>query len=369
MFKVVHLTSAHDRFDTRIFVKECCSLSRAGYEVSLVVADGKGDEVCESVVIYDVGKQAGRMNRMIKTTKNVFDKAKKLDADLYHIHDPELLPIGLKLKDLGKLVIYDAHEDVPMQILYKPYMNKIVRTLVSKVFALYEIWATKRFDAVIAATPFIRDKFLAINQQTVDVNNYPILDELVFEDIDWANKENIVCYVGSIDLFRGIAEIVQAMEYTETNSQLKIGGVFKNTSFEERVRNCPGWKSVDSVGWLQREKIRELLHSSMAGLVTLHPIVNYLDSLPVKMFEYMAAGIPVIASDFPLWKKIIESHECGICVNPLDPRDIATAIDYLISHPEEAIKMGKNGIKAVKEYYNWGSEATKLLSLYQKVLR
>ena len=364
---LAHLTSAHPRYDTRIFLKQCCSLAQAGNQVTLIVADGKRDEAKNGIQIRDVGSSSGRFDRIRNAPYRVFSEAFKVDADLYQLHDPELIPIGIKLKRMGKRVIFDSHEDVPKQMLGKPYLNKPLLWMLSKSLALYEAWACAKFDGVLAATPFIRDKFLKINPRTVDVNNFPLPHEL--ENVySWAEKHSEVCYVGGIAKIRGIQEVCSAMTLLKSAARLNLAGAFSEPALEGQVKSLPGWQRVNSLGFLDRDRIREVLSRSMAGLVTLHPIINYIDALPVKMFEYMSAGIPVIASDFPLWREIIEGNDCGLLVDPLNPAAIAHAIDYLVSHPEEAQRMGKNGRIAVETKYNWTMEEKKLLAFYDNIL-
>lgn len=367
MAHIVHLTSAHPRYDTRIFVKQCRSLASLGHAVTLVVADGLGGECVDGVRIVDVGRLPGRLNRVLRTTRRVLHEARRLDADVYQLHDPELVPAGLRLKRLGKAVIFDSHEDVPVQLLAKPYLNALARRLLSSGYAACERRAYRRFDGLVAATPYIRERLARIHPNTVDVNNYPTLQEFDAAP-DWDDKVAEVCYVGSISAIRGIREMVLACELLRSPARLALVGNFAEPALEREVAHYAGWRRVDAHGHLGRAGVQAAMRRAVAGLVTLHPVVNYLDALPVKMFEYMAAGLPVIASRFPLWQEIVEGNGCGVCVDPGDPAAIAAAIDHFCLHPQAARRMGENGRRAVHARYNWRGEADKLAGLYDGVL-
>jgi len=379
MPRIVHLTSAHPRYDTRIFVKQCRTLARHGHEVILVVADGHGDELRDGVRIVDAGKREGgarggragalavRLDRMLSTTRRVAARALAFDADAYQLHDPELLPAGLRLRRAGMRVVFDAHEDVPTQLLDKPYLAPGAARVIAGLYARYERYACARLDGLLAATPHIRERLAHCNARTVDVANYPLPEEFSPER-SWVARTEI-CYVGSISAIRGIREMVQACALLRTPARLALAGSFADPALARNVALLPGWTRVRALGHLDRAGVGRVMENAFAGLVTLLPTASYRDALPVKMFEYMAAGIPVIASDFPRWRAIVEASDCGLCVDPRDPAAIAAAIDRLVQDPELARRMGANGRRAVEQTYNWKNEAQKLVRFYADLTR
>src|SRR5574344_1083973 len=301
--KICHLTSVHSENDDRIFLKECVSLQRNGYDVSLIVA-GADDKVGEEVNIYGVQKISNRLKRILFSGKSVLKKTIEIDADLYHFHDPELLSVVIQLKKMGKVVIYDSHEDLPRQILTKSWIPQFMRRFVSTFAEIIENKRVKKLSAIVTATPHIQQRFHKITSApVVNVNNFPILSEIT-NFTPWEQKQKAACYVGGLFVERGIFEMVGAVY--QTNIKLYLAGKFSPDTLQQEVKKENGWANVDFLGYVDRQKINELLGNSMVGLLLLHPLPSYRDSLPVKMFEYMAAGIPMICSDFELWRNIVE---------------------------------------------------------------
>jgi len=368
-FAIAHLTSVHRRDDTRIFHKECRSLASAGYRVTLIVADGNGDANVGDISIRDVDKSATRLGRMANTTRRIYEAAQQLDADVFHFHDPELLPVGLSLKRLGQKVIFDAHEDVAKQIMSKPYIPQYLRTATSVLYGAFEARASTHLDAIICATPSIAETFAKYGAEPTVVANYPILGELAVRDTQSSEKKNTICYVGGMTAIRGVQEIIKAARRTKNEIRLEFAGFFSPAKFEAQIRALPEAKSADFLGWLDRKQVASLMAGSVAGVVTFLPVPNHVDAQPNKMFEYMSAGLPLIASDFPLWREIISEADCGICVDPTDVQAIADAMDELASNRERAVDMGLNGQVAVKQKYNWATQAEKLLALYERLVR
>jgi glycosyltransferase involved in cell wall biosynthesis len=369
--KVCHLTSVHIYSDTRIFIKECHTLAEK-YETHLIAPNAPNLQN-DNIQIHGVVNNSGsKIQRMTKTVRKVYKKALEINADVYHFHDPELIFVGLLLKNKGKKVIYDVHEDVPKQVLSKHWIPKYLRKLIGATIEVIERYASMRFTAIVTATPDISARFKKYNPNVYTVQNFPLLDEWLFYDEnkeqDCNSSDDIVklVYVGNITKPRGIIEIVNSLALVnqEIPAKLLLGGQFASSKLEEEVKRLPGWKYVEFLGWLNREQVKETMGKGDIGLVLIHPEPRYKVSYPVKLFEYMSSGLPTIASDFPLWKDLVEYNHCGKCVNPLDPNEIATAIIEIQQNPDEAERMKENGKSAVQTKYNWRPEAKKLLALY-----
>jgi glycosyltransferase involved in cell wall biosynthesis len=373
--KIVHLTTAHRRDDTRIFLKEVRTLAQTGqWTVILMVADGKGPDVyvndAISVEILDMGKLfGGRLGRMVIGNWRAFGIVRNLNVDVIHFHDPELIIIGIVLKLLGYKVIYDVHENVPLQILSKYWLPPFLRPFISRFTGLFEKGCAKLLDAVVPATLTIAKRYP--NHKTILVQNFPLLSELFLPDPGpYKQRPLSFAYVGTIAKIRGAREMVQAVNSLSKtyNVRLELAGHFSPDRLEEQLQILPSWNSVFFHGHLSRSQVAFLLGRVRAGLVLFYPEPNHIHAQPNKMFEYMAAGLPVIASDFPHWREIIQGAGCGLLVDPKDPEAIAAAMKRILDHPEEAEAMGQRGRGAVEMRYNWERESVKLLEIYERLL-
>ena len=360
------MTSGHLARDTRIFHKQAKSLTKAGYDVILIVRHEK-NEVMDGVKVTALPKARNRLWSMLGTWR-MFKLAYRQKCDVYHFHDPQLLPVGLLLKLLTKgKVIYDTHEDYPKIILTMRWLPPIARRLVSYVFSFLEKSVSARLDYVVAATDSIAKEFKTGKVATI--KNYPVL-ERIQPKCKYNSEPTTLIYAGLLTESKGISELVQAMKYLDysRNIKLTLCGEFSPESYEEKVRRLEGFEKVEYLGWLKPEEVWLQMTQATVGIVCLHPIPTYVVAMPVKLFEYMAAGLPVIASNFPLWKEIVEVNNCGLTVNPLNPIEIAKAIEYLVEHPDEAKMMGVNSRKAIVEKYNWENESRKLIALYARLV-
>lgn len=363
---VTHCSSVHPRKDSRILFKMCASLAASDYDVKLIVADGQGAEKISNLEVIDVGKPRNRIERILLWPDKIFTQVISLLPEIVHLHDPELIPLASRLKRMGIKVIFDSHEDVALQMRSKPYMNRFLSWVISQVYRIYETQALKKTDAVVAATPEIARKLRLRGIPCTLICNFP-RTEIIYPTSSLNKKRIELCYVGNLTKNRGIIELIKAIELCKAKLSLNLCGAFESEQFEKKIRNLPGWQKVNYWGCVRNDKIKKILNRSKIGIVTLLPKKNYLESYPIKMFEYMSAGLPVIASNFPLWKKIIQKQKVGLVCDPTKPEAIANRIDTLLKNKKLGRHFGRNGRAAVEKKYNWKNEEKKLFRLYKSL--
>jgi glycosyltransferase involved in cell wall biosynthesis len=367
----IHVTTVHKRGDTRIYVKEICSLAdKLTSPIALIVADGMGEAVMQNGVrIFDLGPIArgGRMQRAIQGTRLAHRLIRSLRPRVVHVHDPELIPLAVLLRKQGFRVVYDAHEDSAKQIMGKSWIPRMLRGGVARALNWLERASGSRIDAVVAATPSIARKYRA--DRCCVVQNFPILSEISSaEEADFLQRDHDFIYVGGMSYIRGVREMVAAFTTLgDERARLHlVGGIEPPLTVRELTDRTSDGRVVCH-GFMGRPDVARLLGMARAGLVLLHPMPNYVESQPTKMFEYMAAGIPVIASNFPLWRSIVEETGCGLVVDPLDTEEIAQAMRWVLDNPAEAFVMGARGRHAVERIYQWKPESERLVALYRRL--
>lgn len=374
--KVCILTSVHSPFDVRIFYKEATTLVKEGYRVVLI-AQNENDQIVNHVRIISVPKPKNRFFRMFSITWNIFNKALREKADVYHIHDPELLPYAVLLKVITrKKIIYDIHENVKKQILNKKWILAPLRSLAALAYRIVEKISFNFIDKIIIAEDSYIENYAGRNY-VVPVRNFPMRSFFLKEQgVGRRNPELVeLIYAGGVTKLRGALEMVGATGILVSAGHkvvTKLIGPVRPESLKDDLQSVIRDNGLtDRVlisGSIPYEEVCSRIAASDIGLCLLQPDPNYLESMPTKLFEYMAAGIPVVASNFPLWKEIIDGNRCGLTVDPMNPKEIAEAIEYLIKHPDERFEMGKNGRKAVEEKYNWENESKKLIKLYDELV-
>lgn len=365
MASIMMLSTVHKPYDNRILYKEAVSLAQAGHTVYFTVPHTK-QETVEGVTILPLPEGGGRLERMLKKPLAALKTVKKIRPDAVHIHDSELLPLALWLKMRGYKVIYDSHEDLPRQILTKHWIKESRRQKLARRVEKFENFAARRMNMVVAATEHIAERFRKVNPNTIVLCNFPRLSDFPLP-APWEKRTGGVAYVGGIFKPRGASELVDAAEIC--GEALHLVGNIEPEEYRQELMQKPGWAKVTEHGFLNKQGVGEVLAKVKIGAVTLHPMPSYLESLPVKMFEYMAAGIPVIASDFPLWRRMLAGCDCAAFVDPQNPAQIAQAVKDILQGDANAQKMGQRGRAAVEERFNWEHEKDKLVEAYRFLLK
>jgi glycosyltransferase involved in cell wall biosynthesis len=344
----------------------------AGYDVSLIVCDGLGNDIVCGTKIIDVGSYKGnRFQRVILGTLSIYMRALKLDAEIYHFHDPELIPIGLLLKRKGKKVIFDIHENIVNQIKMKSWLP--LRTMISELYFLLDYISSRAFYLILAEDSYAKI-YNRLSKRYVIIKNMPKLTLFDKYIVTRGNKKGIF-YIGVIAKERGIYHVLEALRILKERGIHFhfhcVGNI--STGDENKISNkLTKYGLEDCVtfyGRLELVKGYQYSKECRVGVAILAPSENYKESYSTKMFEYMAAGMPVVTSNFPIYKNVVETNDCGICVDPFNAQEIARAIGHLMLNDEEANRMGKNGRSAVEEEYNWKVEKNKMFNLYEGLLK
>lgn len=366
MKKVCHFSSVHRTNDIRVFTKECTTLAEAGYQTVLIACHSTVDG--GKVVVRNVPEEGGRLSRILLRAHRVYRMAYEERADFYHFHDPELLPYGLllKLRTRAK-VIYDSHECYPEDLLNKEWLPKWLRYPLAKSFERFENFVARRLDVVVAATPHIARRFKGIAKRVVTVNNFPRAEEFSGCEYSEPAKRDGVCYVGAISFIRGIIPFLDALDDVPVEVKVYIAGSFASRDVELAAIGHRNWGRVTFYGQVDRLTILEIYGSSFAGIVNFLPAPNHEYSQPNKLFEYMAAGIPVVASNFQLWRNMILPTKCGFVIDPGSPKKIAEAINLLFNNPRLVADMAENCKEAISSRFSWNHETQELLKLYREI--
>ena len=368
--RVVHVSTVHHHDDNRIFHRQCRSLARGGYQVTLI-AVGERAHRADGVVIVPLPRLR-RSRRMLTLVPRALALCWRHRADVYHLHDPELIPIIPLLRLRGARVVFDAHEDLPEQVLDKAYLPLRVRApLAAAARALFLLagWCSSR---VVVASPPIASRFPP--RRTTALCNYPApppdADQAGDRVVDYASREDTVVYAGAISAGRGAVQMVDAMTHAGLDGwKLALYGPAPPDDLLRTLRGRPGWARVDYHGLVPAVRARRAMDAARIGLVVLQPTPMYTRNLPTKLFEYMWAGLPVVASDFPVWRSVVAGAGCGILVDPTDPVAIAEALAELAADPDRSAELGERGRRVVRERFTWAGEETKLLALYHRLLR
>ena len=368
--RVCYFTSKDDN-DIRVIHKECMSLKNHGYDVTVVCPDAVDRD---ENGIHIKGIKAGTERaffRFFILPRRLYKVAKMVDADIYHFNDPASIKYGALLKKAGKKVIFDAFEDHPSL-----WMNRGggLKGLIYKTIGLwyqnYEQRQCSKFDAILCCYHWTKDRLDKVNPKCELIFNFPIVNPNEVKGPKGIKGDApTICYAGTMSDAWNIPTVIDAIE--GSNIQFNLAG-WTADDLMDRIRQQKGWKNVNFFGKLPKQEVVEKVYNhSDIGVALYHysPICHGKvgNMSNNKLFEYMLMGMPVVCTDFELWKEVIEKNHCGICVPPHDKTAIRSAIEYIACHPEEALEMGKNGQRMVLKQYNWASQEKILLEIYSSL--
>lgn len=363
--RVCILTTAHHPRDDRIFHKQALSLAQAGLDVAMIA---NWTDTMDSGPVRKLPLPAfhGKLDRWVRGLWCVLRLALQEKADVYHFHDPELLPLGVALKIFGKRVIYDVHEDYSRKVRSRA-LPRLVGGMASGMIRIVESLCASCFDQIITADSHVASLFAA--HKTTVVANYPPKAFVAEPAQDGALEGHLrLAYVGGISVIRGIGKILEALDALKDPSvEFHLAGNVLDASIRTALEKHP---QVVYHGILPWEQVNHLLRQTQLGMLLLQPVgayTYYPGENIIKLWEYLGMGLPVIISDFPKLKGLIEGLDAGLAVDPTDPIAIAAAIRTLRDDPGLRRRLGENGRAAVLRERNWEAESQKLLAVYHRL--
>lgn len=366
--KVCVVTSLHNWDDVRIYQKEVKSLGKK-YEIEFHAVGNFYHKSLDGIEIYGLKKSRRRCFRPINWIR-LLGRALKSDADAYHLHDPELLLLGLIIKKVKKkVVIYDAHENVRMTVLNREWIKAFLKKPLSRFIDKFEKKISRNLDMVVTVLEEIGEEFTSRNIKTTVIKNYQIEDGEPKENI-MGDKRIRIVYAGSISSIRGIEELTGAFKYIERDYiTLDIAGDFSSEELKnkilERIKEEP---RITYRGIISYKESQKLLKEADIGIVAYKPGPNHDYCLPNKIFEYMSAGVPIIATRIPYWEEKFKKFGNIFFIDEVTDKNIAEGILYLVNNKEDAINMGRSGYTAYRHYFTWQGEEKKLFSMYENLI-
>ncbi|WP_057908780.1 glycosyltransferase family 4 protein [Latilactobacillus graminis] len=369
---IMMISAVHVWTDTRIYFKEAQSLAQAGHRVIFYAQDFKSpkpDDV--NLEMHYLPKRRRFMRwRHWWTLYHAYDQQ---PVTWLHIHDPELLVVGwlLKWRFGDRLnIVYDMHEHLPAAILTKPWIPHGLRRLAASLFAKIEKGLMKSCHTVIFAEIAYKQYYQTLNLKKVDVLNYPLKTPRKPSDKQ-PQAPFILVYVGVLTAQRGLDNMLNALDVLVNqmalNVQLKLVGPLNDD--ERRLAKLISTKHLGAncqlTGRLPYDALEAIYQSADIGLCLLTPTPNNVNSVSTKLFEYMAASLPIVASDFQNFKSLFQQYPCGVVVKPDDAQVVANLIKAMLIAPKRRKQYGETGRKAFEQVFNWESEAQKLLAIYQ----
>ncbi len=382
MKRIVHITSVHSPFDSRILYRECRSLANSGYEVFFIAPADFSEKNIDNVRVIGVKKHVKRFKRFF-TWFRILIKIYKLDPDLVHFHDPELLIIvpliRLFKKDRVKIV-YDVHEYFIESIKDKFWIPSRLKNITAFFASRLEYFLGQWVDAQVFVVPGQLPYYADWKTIKIIIHNYPDPDEFGMEPGKRGGnlRENFtLVYIGSLYERRGIMTMLKALRLLikeHYNVRLILGGVFESHSFKSRVEDFIYENNlkanVNIQGWIDYPNLNKYFAMADAAWIALYPTTQYLhDNISTKQLETMGACLPVVCSDIPSLRRFIDEAACGIAVSAKDPAAHASAIKFLYNNPEEAKKMGLRGRQLILEKFNWKIESERFNCFYKNLLQ